>query len=355
MVLDPAALIKETAYLNEKGVEVSNLKISDRCHLIMPYHRKLDSLIEQSLGESKIGTTKRGIGPCYTDKVARIGLRVCDLMDGTFAGKLQTAIKLKNNEISKLYGGQPLSYDKVLKEYMEYAQILRPMVCDTSELTYNAYKQGKNILFEGAQGMLLDVDFGTYPFVTSSHPTAGGVSIGVGVPPQAITDVLGVVKAYTTRVGEGPFVTELLDEKGDEIRKKGGEFGVSTGRPRRCGWLDTVILRFAVRVSGITSIALSRLDTLGGTGDVKVCVGYELAGREYKGYPASLELLSRMKPIYKDFKGWSDDICHIREFDKLPEAAQDYITFIEEQTDVPVSVIGVGPGREQCVIRKNIL
>ncbi len=355
VVLDPKALLDEIKYVNDKGVNVKNLFISDRCHLIMPYHRELDALIEQSLGDAKIGTTKRGIGPCYTDKVARTGIRVADLMDSEiFAKKLAVALKIKNNEITKLYGAEPMNYDEILKEYTEYANAIRPMVCDTSLLAYEAYKQDKNLLFEGAQGMLLDIDFGTYPYVTSSHPTSGGVPIGIGLSPQVITEVVGVVKAYTTRVGEGPFVTELNDEKGEQIRAKGGEFGVSTGRPRRCGWLDTVILRFAVRTSGITTIALSRLDTLGGTGDVRVCTGYELDGNVYDNYPASLDTLARCKPIYREFEGWSDDICHIRNFDELPEAARKYILFIEEQTGVDISMIGVGPGREQCVVRRNI-
>ncbi len=355
VVLDPKALLKEIKYVNDKGIEAKNLYISDRCHLIMPYHRELDALIEQSLGDAKIGTTKRGIGPCYTDKVARVGIRTCDLLDEKiFAEKLKVALKSKNDEMTKLYGAPPMDFDEIFEEYMGYAKVLAPMICDTSLMAYEAQKAGKNLLFEGAQGMLLDIDFGTYPYVTSSHPTSGGVSIGVGVGPQAVNEVVGVVKAYTTRVGEGPFVTELLDEKGEQIRTKGGEFGVSTGRPRRCGWLDTVILRFAVRTSGISTIALSRLDTLGGTGDVKVCTGYELDGKFYDNYPASLEMLARCKPVYEEFEGWSDDISHIRNFEDLPVAAQKYVNFVEKCTGVDVSMIGVGPHREQCVVRRNI-
>lgn len=350
VVIDPGSLMEEISYLEEKGVTVENLFISDRAHVIMPYHKVLDALSERKLGDAKIGTTGKGIGPCYTDKISRTGFRMCDLLDRTlFAQKLKKVLADKNELIEKVYGGEPLSYDAILQEYETYADALRDKVCDTSLMIYDYMKQGKKLLFEGAQGMLLDIDYGTYPYVTSSHPTSGGVSIGAGVGPQVIDQVLGVVKAYTTRVGEGPFVTELNDEMGELIRQKGHEFGTTTGRPRRTGWLDLVILRFAARTSGITGWALSRMDTLGGIDKVKVCVGYEYEGKIYDNYPASLELLEKMKPVYQEFEGWTSELSDIRRFEDLPEAAQKYVRFLEEQTGVPVAMIGVGPGREQCI------
>lgn len=355
VVIDPGSLLNEIAYLNEKGVKADNLFISDRAHLIMPYHKVLDGLSEERLGDKKIGTTKNGIGPCYTDKTSRVGFRMVDLLDKDgFAQKLKTVLAEKNELITKIYGGDPLDYNQMLEDYLGYGEKLAPMVTDTSLMIYEAQKAGKKLLFEGAQGMLLDLDYGTYPYVTSSHPTAGGVSMGAGVGPQAIDQVVGVVKAYTTRVGEGPFVTELFDEMGDTIRNKGHEYGTVTGRPRRCGWLDLVILRFAVRTSGITSFALSRMDTLGGIDKVKVCTGYEYRGQVYDNYPASLPMLAEMKPIYQEFEGWSEDISGVRRFEDLPKAAQDYVSFIEEQTGVKVAMIGVGAGREECIVREEI-
>ena len=250
--------------------------------------------------------------------------------------------------VKNIYAGKNV---QEMPEYAEYGRRLAPMVEDTSLLIYEYMKQDKKLLFEGAQGMLLDIDYGTYPYVTSSHPTAGGVSAGAGVGPQAVTDVLGIVKAYTTRVGEGPFVTELLDEMGDTIRNKGHEFGTTTGRPRRCGWLDLVILRFAVRVSGITQFALSRMDTLGGIGDVKVCVAYKKDDKLVDNYPASLEELAKMEPVYETLKGWSDDIADVRRFEDLPVEAQAYVNFIEKETGVPITMIGVGPARDECIFR----
>ena len=355
VVIDPADLIDELNYLKDKGLTVKSLYISDRAHLIMPYHRELDRLKEAKLAEAKIGTTCKGIGPCYTDKAARSGIRVCDLMEeGTFAAKLKKTLADKNEEIVKLYGGQPLDYDTVYTEYMRYAEILRPMVADTAAMADEALKQGKKLMFEGAQGMLLDIDLGTYPYVTSSHPSAAGVPEGIGLGPQCVSRVLAIVKAYTTRVGEGPFVTELIDEMGEAIREKGHEYGVRTGRARRCGWLDLVVLKHAIRSSGITDFALSRMDTLGGFDKVKVCTGYECDGQIIDYYPASLNTLAKMKPVYEEFEGWSDDLSSLRSYDELPEAAKRYVEFIEAQTGVPVSMIGVGPEREQCIIRRQM-
>lgn len=355
VVVDPAALLEEIEYLREKGVKVDNLYISDRAHVIMPYHKLLDKLSEDRLGDNKIGTTNKGIGPCYTDKTSRVGFRMADLLDKEdFAEKLKRVLAEKNEIITKIYGGEPLDYDKMLADYLAYGEKLAPMVTDTSLMIYEYQKAGKKLLFEGAQGMLLDLDYGTYPFVTSSHPTAAGVSMGAGIGPQAIDQVVGVVKAYTTRVGEGPFVTELFDETGDAIRDKGHEYGTNTGRPRRCGWLDLVILRFAVRTSGITAFALSRMDTLGGFDKVKVCTGYEYEGEVYDNYPASLKMMAKMKPIYREFDGWSEELSHVRRFEDLPKAAQEYVNFIEEQTGVKVAMIGVGAGREECIVREEI-
>lgn len=355
VVLDPADFIDELNYLKDKGLIIKDLYISDRAHLIMPYHRELDRLKEAKLGSLKIGTTCKGIGPCYTDKAARVGLRVCDLMDKeVFATKLKKVLCDKNDEIVKLYGGEPLSYEKIYEEYMGYAEILRPMVANTAVMADEALKAGKKLMFEGAQGMLLDIDLGTYPYVTSSHPSAAGVPAGIGLGPQCVSRVLAIVKAYTTRVGEGPFVTELLDETGEAIREKGHEYGVRTGRARRCGWLDLVVLKHSIRSSGITDFALSRMDTLGGFDTVKICTGYEYEGKVVNDYPASLTELSKMKPIYTEFKGWTDDLSDIRSYDELPEEAKTYVKFIEDNTGVPVSMIGVGPEREQCIMRRPV-
>ena len=353
VVVDPGALLEEMDLLKSQGVSLDKLYISDRAHMVMPYHRVLDGLCEEGLGEAQIGTTKRGIGPCYTDKAARCGLRMCDLLSDGFAAKLKTVLDQKNELLVKLYNQQPLDYDAMLNEFLGYKKRLAPYICDTSLICYEHHKQGKKLLFEGAQGMLLDIDFGTYPYVTSSHPISGGVSVGAGLPPAAVSEVVGVVKAYTTRVGKGPFVTELLDETGEFIRERGQEYGATTGRPRRCGWLDLVIVNFAVRIGGITSIALSRMDTLGELPRVKVCVGYDIDGRIVGNYPASLEDIAKAKPVYEEFEGWSGDISHVREYKDLPEAARRYVEFIESQTGVSVGMIGVGPERTECIRRSK--
>ena len=353
VVIDPGSLLEEIETLEAQGTKVKNLIISDRAHMVMPYHNIMDGIDEQKAGDAKIGTTKRGIGPCYADKAARKGLRMCDLVSEHFAQKLKTALDEKNELLTKIYGHEPLDYNEILEQFNGYKERLAPFICDTSEVCYDYYKQGKKLLFEGAQGMLLDIDYGTYPYVTSSHPTSGGVSMGTGLPPQVLTEVVGVVKAYTTRVGAGPFVTELLDDMGDFIRERGHEYGATTGRPRRCGWLDLVIVNFSVRINGITSIALSRMDTLGEIDKVKVCVGYEIDGKVVKNYPASLDDLEKAKPVYKEFEGWSGDISDVRNYEDLPVAAREYIEFIEKETGVPVGMIGVGPERTQCVLRQE--
>lgn len=355
VVIDPEDFIDELNYLKDKGLEIKNLYISDRAHVIMPYHKELDRLKEAKLGDAKIGTTCKGIGPCYTDKASRVGIRICDLMDKeVFSAKLKKVLSDKNDEIVKLYGGQALDYNKILKDYLGYAEVLSPMVTDTAVMADEALKAGKKLMFEGAQGMLLDIDLGTYPYVTSSHPSAAGVPAGIGLGPQCVDRVLAIVKAYTTRVGEGPFVTELNDSMGEAIREKGHEYGVRTGRARRCGWLDLVVLKHSIRSSGITDIALSRMDTLGGFEKVCVCTNYEHNGKTVTNYPASLKELGEMKPVYREFEGWSDELSDIRSFEELPKNAKEYIRFIEEETGVPVSMVGVGPNREQCIIRNKM-
>ena len=353
VVVDPGSLISEMELLQSKGLSIGSLMVSDRAHMVMPYHKLLDGLCEDGAGDAQIGTTKRGIGPCYTDKAARLGLRMCDLMSDSFGSKLRTVLAQKNDILTKIYGQPALEADKMLDEFSVYRDKLKPYVCDTVRVCHDLYKSGKKMLFEGAQGMLLDIDFGTYPYVTSSHPISGGVSIGTGLPPAAVSDVVGVVKAYTTRVGKGPFATELFDETGERIREKGHEYGATTGRPRRCGWLDLVIVGFAARISGITSIALSRMDTLGGFDKVKVCVAYDIDGHMTKDYPASLEEFAKAKPVYKEFAGWSSDISHVRKFEDLPKGARDYVEFIENETETPVGMIGVGPDRSECVVRRK--
>jgi len=355
VVIDPKALLEEIQYLKDRNVAVDRLFISDRAHVVMPYHRELDELIERKLGDGKIGTTKKGIGPCYTDKINRTGFRMCDLLEEEeFARKLKKCVEDKNELIVKVYNGQTLDYDAILNEYLEYGRILKDKITDTSLMVYEYGVKGKKLLFEGAQGMLLDIDFGTYPYVTSSHPTSGGVPVGAGIGPGAINQVVGVVKSYTTRVGEGPFVTELFDEIGSAIRERGHEYGTTTGRPRRVGWLDLVIVRFAARVSGITAFALSRMDTLGNLDKVKVCIGYKIGDQVINNYPASLAELAKAEPIYREFEGWSGDISDVRSFGDLPKAARKYIEFIEEETGVPVGMIGVGPGRDECIRRFKI-
>ncbi len=357
VVVDPKALFEEIEYLEGVGVKITPKKliISDRAHLIMPYHKILDKLKEKARGKNDIGTTGRGIGPCYTDKFERCGIRVCDLMhENVFKEKLQQNIEAKNAYITKVLGGEPLNYDEILNEYLELAKKLRPFVNDTSVKVYDAIKSDKNVLFEGAQGMLLDIDYGTYPYVTSSNTTAGGVASGSGIGPRMITNAVGIAKAYTTRVGKGPFPTELDNEIGEWIREKGHEYGVNTGRSRRCGWLDLVILKTSVRVSGLTSLAVTKIDTLAGLDKIKVCVGYKFNGEVIDYFPSSLEDLALCEPVYEEFDGWDDSVANARSYDELPENAKKYIERIEEFTDTKVSIISVGPKRDQTMRIKEI-
>lgn len=352
VVLDPKALFGEIEYLQGVGVSVTpkNLLISDRAQLIMPYHKVLDGIKEKARGKNDIGTTGKGIGPCYTDKMERSGIRVCDLMHAeVFVEKLRENIEAKNEIITKIYGGEELDYDTVCNEYLTIAEKLRPFVTDTSVRVYDEIKADKTVLFEGAQGTLLDIDYGTYPFVTSSSTIAGGVCTGVGVGPTMINSAVGIAKAYTTRVGKGPFPTELNDEIGEWIREKGHEYGTTTGRSRRCGWLDLVILKSAVRISGLTSLVVTKIDTIAGLEKVKVCVGYKYEDKVIDYIPASLEDLAKCEPIYEEFDGWDTSIENARSYDEFHENTKIYLKKIEEFTGTRISIVSVGPRRDQTI------
>ena len=350
VVLDPKDLLSEIDSLSPRGVSFDNLKIDPRAHVVMPWHITLDGLSEKFRGNSDIGTTKRGIGPCYMDKYERCGIRVYDLVHPeVFAEKVRMTGKLKNKIITEVYGGEPHDIEAIIKEY---GKRLAKYVDDVSVIVYEAAKANKTIMFEGAQATLLDIDFGTYPYVTSSHPLSAGVCVGTGVGPMIISNIIGVAKAYTTRVGKGPFPTELDDETGETVRNKGGEFGTTTGRPRRTGWFDAVIVRHSVRVNGLSSLAINKLDTLGGIGDLKVCVAYKKPdGAVIENFPAALEELADCVPVYETLKGFDDDISSCRSFDELPEACKKYIERLEELCDCHISMVGVGPDREQIIER----
>lgn len=353
VVLDPKDFLSEIDDLSSRGISFDNLKIDPRAHVVMPWHITLDGLSEKFRGDSDIGTTKRGIGPCYMDKYERCGIRVYDLVHPeVFAEKVRMTGKLKNKIITEVYGGEPHDIEAIIKEYTEYGKRLAKYVDDVSVIVYEAAKANKTIMFEGAQATLLDIDFGTYPYVTSSHPLSAGVCVGTGVGPMIISNIIGVAKAYTTRVGKGPFPTELNDEIGETIRNKGGEFGTTTGRPRRTGWFDAVIVRHSVRVNGLSSLAINKLDTLGGIGDLKVCVAYKKPdGTVIENFPAALEELADCVPVYETLKGFDDDVSSCRSFDELPEACKKYIERLEELCDCHISMVGVGPDREQIIER----
>lgn len=351
-VIAPPVILKEMAQLKENGVSLKNLKIDARAHVILPYHIAIDTLSEKMRGAGDIGTTKNGIGPCYMDKAERSGIRIIDLITPeVFKEKLFKNVENKNKLLKYVYGGEEMDAQAIYDEYCDYAEQLKPFVTDTSVLIYDAIKAGKNVLFEGAQGTLLDIDVGTYPFVTSSHPTAGGFCEGSGVGPTLIDNCLGVAKSYITRVGKGPFPTELNDEIGDRIRNVGGEFGTVTGRPRRTGWFDAVIIRYAVRVNGLTSLAINKLDTLSGIETLKICVAYKKNGEILKDFPVDISLLEGCEPVYEELPGWTEDLSKCHSFDELPENAKNYIRFIEKQADCHVSMVGVGPDRTQNLMR----
>jgi adenylosuccinate synthase len=351
VVVDPQILFEEIDYLEKQGIYTGNLRISGRAQVLMPYHRRFDELEENHKGENKIGTTKRGIGPAYMDKAARAGIRMVDLLDPEeFIPLVKRILVGKNKLLTRIYGAEPFDESEMIKEYLGYAERIRKYIADTSLIVNEAIEAGRHVLFEGAQGTLLDLDLGTYPYVTSSHPIAGGACIGAGVGPTRIDLVLAVVKAYTTRVGEGPFPTELTDETGNEIKKRGYEYGTTTGRPRRCGWLDTVMLRYARRVSGIGRIAVTKLDVLDSLAKIKICTAYEYRGKVITEFPDSLKMLSECRPIYEERDGWLQDITGIDKWEDLPDNAKKYLDRITELTGMSPSLVAVGPNRSQTIV-----
>jgi len=353
VVIDPKVLLEEMDELEADGLTTRRLLISCNAHLIMPYHRDLDGASEKRLGKLEIGTTRRGIGPAYMDKASRLGLRVQDLQDEKiFREKLEASLHEKNAILEKVYGMPTYTVDEITEEYMGYAERIRPHIADTSVIINTALRTDQWVFFEGAQGTLLDLDHGTYPFVTSSSPTAGGACTGAGVGPKRIDRVLGIAKAYITRVGSGPFPTELHDEVGELLTRVGGEFGTTTGRQRRCGWYDGVIVRYAVQVNGLTDLVITKLDVLSQLDTIKVCVAYEYNGRVSRDLPSHQTAFHHAKPIYEELPGWREDITGCRTFEELPKNARDYISFIEDLAEVPVSIIAVGPSREQTIMRR---
>lgn len=350
VVIDPTVLIGEMDNLLDQGIDLRRLRISDSAHLIMPYHIRLDEAEELSRGNQKLGTTGRGIGPAYMDKTARVGLRICDLLDrNAFITKLEWLVERNNKLLGSLYGAPGFTVEEIADRYLEYADRLGPYLADTSIEVNRAIDAGQAIILEGAQGTLLDLDHGTYPFVTSSHPTAGGACTGSGVGPTKIDQVIGIAKAYTTRVGHGPFPTELDDQLGELLRLEGKEYGTTTGRPRRCGWVDMVILRYACRINGLTGLAVTKLDVLDKLDNIKICVGYRYSGEELREFPHSLQILGQCEPVYETLPGWKEPLSDARTFADLPPKAQRYLHRLEELTELPVKIVAVGPEREQTI------
>lgn len=350
VVIDPKVLLDEIKNLKDNGYEVNNLYISEKAHLILPYHIVLDEMLENLKGDKKIGTTKRGIGPAYCDKFERSGIRMEDFISDNFKNILENNVKNKNIILSA-YGYEIFDADKIYEEYKRYADELKKYVCDTTTMLHQAIKNNEHILCEGAQATLLDIDFGSYPFVTSSNPTIGGVSTGSGIGSRYITEVYGVIKAYSSRVGEGPYVTELTDEVGDKIRELGHEYGTTTKRPRRCGWLDILALNYAIMLNGITGIAMNHLDTIGKLDKIKLCVAYEYEGKRIENFSTNLDFLNKSKPIYEEFDGNFGDISNCKSYDELPNNAKKYIERIEELTNTKIKFIGTGPGRDDIIVR----
>ncbi len=356
LVVDPQVLVEEIDYLVGNGVAVNpqNLVISDRAHLIMPYHQSIDHARERMKGDKKIGTTGRGIGPCYEDKATRRGMRFADLLEWVhFEEKVTTLLEEKNFYLTKFLNAEPVALSPILDQYRQLAGRLAPHVANVSEALNHGMKSGQHVLFEGAQGTHLDIDHGTYPFVTSSSTVAGNACSGAGVGPTAIDGVIGIVKAYTTRVGAGPFPSELLDDTGDAIQEKGAEFGATTGRRRRCGWLDTVLLNNAVRLNGLTGLAITKLDVLGGFNPLQICTGYRCGGKTTQSFPTSLEVLATCEPILERVPGWQEDISGIRRYGDLPENTRRYLSRVSELVGVPIDIVSIGPGREETIILKN--
>ena len=356
VVVDPQCMLEEMDAMTARGIDVSGIRLSNRAHVVLPYHKIIDGIGDEGRGANKIGTTKRGIGPCYIDRDDRIGIRICDLIDKEeFAKRLKEVLPLKNAILEKVYNHAPLDYNEILTEYEGYAERLKPYVCDTIALLNEEIDAGRKILFEGAQATMLDIDYGTYPYVTASHPISGGVTVGAGVAPKKIDKVVGVVKAYCTRVGEGPFPTEQLNEIGDKLREAGHEYGTVTGRPRRTGWLDACVVRYAGLLSGIDYMAVTRLDILDSFDEIKMCVGYKYEGKELNEMPASLKVLAKVEPVYETFEGWKTDISKIRSYEELPANAKKYLERMAEVTNIGLGIVSVGPNRDQTiVVAKNI-
>lgn len=355
VVVDPKSFLEEMEKLEAQGINAKHLQISTRAQVVFPYHIRLDEAEEMRKGSRKLGTTKNGIGPCYADKINRIGIRMCDLMDKeVFAEKLKYNVEQKNMLLEKLYGMEGFDYEQMLIDYLGYAEKLRPYVKDTNYTVQTLVREGKNVLFEGAQASMLDCDNGTYPFVTSSHPTAGGACIGAGIGPHMMQNIFGVVKAYSTRVGEGPFPTEQVNEIGDRIRDIAHEFGTVTGRPRRVGWLDARAVRYAAALNSFDYLAITRLDILDELEEIKVCVGYEYEGKLVKEYPADLKFLSKVTPVYKTYKGWKEKISAIRDYDRLPALCKEYLADISKEIGVPIGIVSVGPSREETIVVKDV-
>ena len=353
MVVNPKAFLEEVKYLNEAGIDTSKIKISDRCHVILPYHLEIDALQETRKGANSIGTTKRGIGPTYTDKYSRIGIRMGEFVDEElFLERLKETFPMKVMEYPELK--DMFTVEGIFEEYKEYAKIIKPLVCDTGLLLDQYMQDNKKVLFEGAQGAMLDIDYGTYPFVTSSHPGANGVCEGAGIGPLYIKEAIGIIKAYTTRVGAGPFPTELFDETGELIRQRGHEYGTVTQRARRTGWFDAVVVNQSRRMSSLTGISLMLLDVLSGFDTIKICKAYKLDGKEIYGLPATVKDIERCEPVYEELPGWKEDITHVKSFEELPVNCQNYIRKIEELVHCPVVMFSVGPDREQTVVLKEV-
>ncbi|WP_068154955.1 adenylosuccinate synthase [Rhodococcus phenolicus] len=356
VVVDPGVLLTELAGLEERGVDTSRLLLSADAHLIMPYHVAIDKVTERFLGAKKIGTTGRGIGPCYQDKIARVGVRVADVLDEKiFTQKVEAALEFKNQVLAKIYNRKALDPQQVVDEVLGQAEGFKHRITDTRLELNRALERGETVLLEGSQGTLLDVDHGTYPYVTSSNPTSGGAAVGSGIGPTRITTVLGILKAYTTRVGSGPFPTELFDDHGAYLAKQGGEVGVTTGRARRTGWFDAVIARYATRVNGITDYFLTKLDVLSSLDTIPICVAYDVDGVRVDDMPMTQTDIHHAKPIYEEMPGWWEDISHCRTFDELPKNAQNYVLRLEELSGARISCIGVGPGRDETIVRHDVL
>ena len=357
VVIDPVAILKEINTIKELGYSIDGrLLISHNAHLIMPYHKKIEEARERSRNANAIGTTGRGIGPAYMDKFARTGIRMVDLLDrDTLSKKLKRSIEEKNAILRGVYGAAELNVDAIIEEYAAFDKLVAPFVTDTSYFLNNAIKEGKNVLAEGAQGSLLDIDFGTYPYVTSSHPTVGGCCTGLGIPAMAINRVIGIVKAYSTRVGNGPFPTELTDDVGERLRKVGHEFGATTGRPRRCGWIDLVALGYTCSINGFTDLTITKLDVLSGLEEIKVCVGYRYNGKESTRFPSEMHTLEQVEPIYESFPGWEEDIVGIDTLEALPTNARKYLQFISDRLQVDISMVSTGPKRSQTILGNSEL